>query len=108
MAEGPQYLKVDAQPEPEEDSGTARYYSNYAALTITPEEFVLRFGERDLKDANKVREAARVYLNLHHAKRLVIAMTRSLKAYEQTFGEIVADPVASLDAETKKKFGIPE
>lgn len=37
-------------------------------------------------------EVARVYLTLAHAKRLVIAMARSLKAHEELFGEINADP----------------
>ena len=104
----PEVHKTNEQPEPEEDSRTERYYSNYAALAVTPEEFILRFGERNLKDPNKIIEAARVYLSLPHAKRLVIAMARSLKAHEETFGEIVTDPVASLDAETKKKLGITE
>ena len=103
-----QVRKLDPQPEPEESPQTARYYSNYTGISVTSEEFVLRFSERDMKDPDKVIETARIYLGLPHAKRLVIAMARSLKAHEATFGEIITDPVAALDPETKKKLGITE
>lgn len=99
---------VAQQLEPEPNSQTMRFYSNFAGIAATPEEFILRFGERDLKDHNKVIEAARVYLSFPHAKRLVIAMARSLKAHEEVFGEIIPDPITGLSAEVKKKLGIED
>lgn len=96
----------EAMPEPEPNSQTIRVYSNYAGLSSTAEEFMLRFGERDLKDPNKVTEVVRVYLSFPHAKRLVVAMARSLQAYEEVFGEITADPIEALSPETKKKLGL--
>lgn len=99
--------KAVQQPEPEPNPQTQRFYSNYAGLATTPEEFILRFGERDLKNA-RVVEVARVYLSFPHAKRLVIAMARSLKAHEEIFGEIIADPLNALSPDLKKRIGLED
>lgn len=95
-------------PEPESTSETVRLYSNYAAVSATPEEVILRFCQRDMKDPNRVIEIARVFLSLPHAKRLVIAMGRSLKSYEEIFGEVPADPVQTLTPEVRKKLGVTD
>jgi hypothetical protein len=94
------------QPEPQSTAQTLRVYCNYAGMAATPEEFILRFCDRDLDDSNKATEIVRVFLSLPHAKRLVIAMARALKGYEEIFGEIKADLVTGLSEESKTKLGV--
>jgi hypothetical protein len=93
-------------PEAQATPQTIRVYCNYVGMAATTEEFILRFCERDLDDPTKATELVRVFLSLAHAKRLVVAMARSLKGYEDIFGEIETDPVKGLSDDARTKLGI--
>lgn len=88
--------------EPVSDLNTAVLYANYAAVSSTPEEFVFRFCQRSLEGDERPKEVARIFVSLNHAKRLLIAMGRTLQVYEEMFGEIPIE--ATLTPEGKKKL----
>jgi hypothetical protein len=103
-----QTILTASQPEPTSTPQTLHLFANYTALTATPEEFILRFCLRDLGDPDKATEIARVFITLGHAKRLVSAMARSLKAYEDLFGKVADDPAQHLTPEGRAVLGIKE
>jgi hypothetical protein len=78
--------------EPESDSNTLSVYSNYVGMLSTPDEFIIRFCQKALESGERPKERARVYLSLSHAKRLMLAMVRSIQQYEVVFGEISVEP----------------
>ena len=82
------------------------HYSNYASVAAAPEEFVFRFCVRDVDNDQAATETARIYLPVGHAKRLFLAMGRTLKAYENLFGEIAIEP--QLTAEGRKAMGLTD
>jgi hypothetical protein len=96
----------EPEPEPTPTPQTVHLYANYTALTASPEEFILRFCLRDFNDPSKATELARVFVSLGHAKRLVIALARSIKSYEELFGEITADPLQRLTPEGRTRLGV--
>jgi len=102
MADDPTELDISRTSEPK------YFYSNYAAITAAPEEFIFRFCIRDPDEPARIKELARVFITLGHAKRLVSAMARSLKLYEENFGEIVADPISHATPALKRKLGITD
>jgi len=106
---------ADEQPEPEQvqpqvqvlsSPDTQVIYSNYTAVTAAPEEFIMRFCIRNVDDPATAMETIRVFLTLAHAKRLVLAMARSVKAYEDLFGEIPIEPTEHLTEEGRARLGI--
>jgi hypothetical protein len=109
MADNKPPEKVSSeQPDPDPTPQTVKIYSNYAGVQITAEEFIIRFAERDPRDVGKATEIARVYVSLQHAKRLAIAMIRTIRAHEEVFGLIAEDPIKKLSPEAKAKLGIEE
>lgn len=81
-------------------------YSNYASVAAAPEECVFRFSQRSLDSENDATEVVRIYLPIAHAKRLVFAMSRTIKVYEELFGEIAVEP--QLTPEGRKVMGLPD
>jgi hypothetical protein len=99
---------VDDRPdgtlqEPESAADNVILYSNYAAVTATPEEFILRWCQREVGDPTKPIERVRVYISLWHAKRLLAALARTIQTHEELFGPIEE---RALTPEAQKKFGI--
>jgi hypothetical protein len=80
------------------------FYSNIASVSLTPEEAILHFGQRDSEDPNKGEGVAKVYLSLPHAKRLASVLAKGLSRHEEVFGEIIADPEKRLSPEILKKI----
>jgi hypothetical protein len=95
-----------AEPELFSDARTLVFYSNYTAVTMTPDEVVLRFAERDLGDATKALEMARLIVSPAHAKRLMSVLVTIIKTYETNFGPLVVDPLQRLTPEGRKNLGI--
>jgi Protein of unknown function (DUF3467) len=83
-------------------------YSNLASVTMTPEEAILTFGMRDVDSPNTGTTIAKLYISPAHAKRLAAALARIVQGYEETFGEIAADPIDRLSKGARQKLGIPE
>ena len=96
------------RPEPKlhSDSRTRVFYSNYTALTMTPDEVIFRFAERDLEDPGRALEVARLFVSPGHAKRILAVLANIVRIYETNFGEILADPVERLTPEGRKKLGL--
>lgn len=97
-------------PEPKlsSDSRTMIFYSNYTAVTMTPDEVIFRFAQRDLEDAAKALEVARIAVSPQHAKRLLVVLANIVKIYETNFGELAADPLQRLTPEGRKNLGVDE
>jgi hypothetical protein len=86
-------LPIDAPPP------THVVYANVCNVRITPEEVGLYFGQRKFDDPNQGQGVVTVYTNLSHAKRLALVLLRSIKNYEELFGEIPENPLAEISPE---------
>jgi hypothetical protein len=95
-----------AEPKLYSDARTMIFYSNYTAITMTPDEVIFRFAGRDLEDAAKALEVARLVVSPAHAKRLLGVLANIIKIYETNFGELAADPLQRLTPEGRKNLGI--
>ena len=94
------------EPELYSDSRTMIFYSNYTAVTMTPDEVIFRFAGRDLEDPAKALEVARLIVSPGHAKRVLAVLANIVRIYETNFGEIVADPLQRLTPEGRKNLGV--
>jgi|SRR5882724_9195730 len=92
-------VTITNQPEPKPDSKTVAIYSNYAAVFSASEEFIIRFCQKSLDDGERPVELARIYLTLSHAKRLMMAMARTIEQYETLFGQINIEPRLTPEGE---------
>jgi hypothetical protein len=63
-------------------------YSNFVLTAHTASEFILDFA-RMLPGTKKAKVHARVILTPQSAKSLFVVLERTIKKYEETFGEIV-------------------
>ncbi len=97
-----------AEPELYSDSRTLIFYSNYTAITMTPDEVIFRFAGRDLEDPAKALEVARLIVSPAHARRILAVLANIVRIYETNFGEIVADPLQRLTPEGRKNLGVDE
>lgn len=68
-------------------------FSNSARVAFSAEDVSLSFGLRDVNNPALTHLELRVYMSLPHAKRLAVAMARSIRRIEEAFGhEIEANP----------------
>jgi hypothetical protein len=102
----PETLRTGMLGEPKADINTVTLYSNYAAVTSTPDELIFRFCQRSLEGEERPLEIARVIVSLSHAKRILMALGQTLKAYEELFGQIPLEK--PLTAKGKEKLGSRE
>jgi len=77
-----QQIKVELK-EPEAEG----IYSNWVMITYSPSEFVIDFG-RILPGLPKTRIYSRIVMTPQHVKRLLGALQKNVKVYEEKFGEI--------------------
>jgi len=77
-------------------------YSDLMEIKVTAEEIVLHFGLKKNVESDGAVGVAKIYLSVPHAKRVADALTNSLNAYEQLFGEIEANPENRLTPEARK------
>jgi hypothetical protein len=77
-----------------DDSDIASQYANIATATATREEFFLLFGTHqnwrgtEVSDKVNVKLSNRMVLSPFAAKRLLMVLNHSIKAYEERFGKI--------------------
>ncbi len=77
-----------------DDSDIESQYANIATATATREEFFLLFGTHqnwrgtEVSDQVNVKLSNRMVLSPFAAKRLVMVLNHSIKAYEERFGKI--------------------
>ncbi len=71
-----------------EDAGVSTQYANFFAISASPEEVVLDFGNTRRTEAARARVEARVVVSPANAKRLAMALGQTIKAYEDKYGVI--------------------
>jgi hypothetical protein len=71
-----------------EDAGVLSQYANFFAVSAAPEEVVLDFGNTVRADPSRVRVQSRVVLSPANAKRMLMAIGQTVKAYEDRYGTI--------------------
>ncbi len=80
-----------------DDSKAHTTYSSNCIINATPEEFVVGF-VRDMPSGRGANGSAvvtiesRIIMSPWAAKRLVIALARALRTFEETYGELEVDP----------------
>ena len=85
-----------SQPAIKIDSSQAvARYTNFSQVIGTPEEMIIDFGLNPRGPAGKpedgIRIDQRVVMNYYTAKRLSLALQKSLQRHEEMFGEIEID-----------------
>lgn len=71
-----------------EDAGVLSQYANFFAVSAAAEEVVLDFGNTGRTDPTRVRVQSRVVLSPANAKRMLMAIGQTVKAYEERYGTI--------------------
>jgi hypothetical protein len=77
-----------------DDANVIAHYSNYVRVTATPEEVIFDFGLNPQPFATgeqSVKVSERLVLNFFTAKRLLMALQRTIERHESTFGPIELD-----------------
>ena len=80
-----------------DDSKAHTTYSSNCIINATPEEFVVGFArdvqsERGAKNSAMLTIESRIIMSPWAAKRLVIALARTLRTFEEVYGELEVDP----------------
>jgi hypothetical protein len=75
-------------------------YANFALVATAAEEIILSFGVRTGEDTT-VRIKDKVILSPKNAKRLLAALSQSLRLYEEKFGTIDASFAAPKEKPAK-------
>ncbi len=80
-----------------DDSKAHTTYSSNCIINATPEEFVVGFArdvqsERGAKNSAMLTIESRIIMSPWAAKRLVIALARTLRTFEEAYGELEVDP----------------
>jgi hypothetical protein len=79
---------------PIDNKSLATTYTNFARVSVTPEELILDFGLNPGTEPNPkepVKMTARVVMNYYNAKRLLLALQRVIQEHEKTYGELELD-----------------
>jgi hypothetical protein len=77
-----------------DEDNVAAHYANFARVTATPEEVIVDFAlnpQPFAVERQVVRVSERLVLNFYTAKRLSIALLRTIERHESTFGPIELD-----------------
>ena len=76
--------KIDIEIKPEIAQGR---YANLAIITHSSSEFILDFAQ-NMPGMPKMQVGSRIIMTPEHAKRLLGALTETIRKYESQFGEI--------------------
>jgi len=88
------------QPQPAEgaqqrlqldETGVTTSYANFFLVTAGPEEVMLLFGIRS-GDGTRAKIEERLVVSPSNAKRILLALSQTLKRYEDAFGTIDLTP----------------
>ena len=77
------------------------FYTNIAGLVVSPEEVAINFGLVNPDNPEEIFNIVRIYMSPGHAKRLALALQRTIDQYEQTFG-VLPDPESFITPEMRK------
>ena len=82
-------------------------YATNVNVSFRPEEVFLEFGQAGNGSVpGQVTRLGTYCISPGHAKRLLLALQRSLERHERLFGEVVSDPAARLTIEGKHMLGL--
>ena len=79
-------------------------YSNFASISVSNDDVVIHFAQRVSGNPEVGKGVMMVFMGLAHAKRLALALNKSLGEYEKNFGEIITDPIERLSPEARKSL----
>jgi hypothetical protein len=79
-------------------------YSDLARVMVTPEEVIFHFGLRREDEPNEAIGFAKIFVSLHHAKRIASVLLNGIKEHEGFFGEIEAEAEKRLTPEGREKI----
>ena len=79
-------------------------YSNMCGVQFGPEDVMLQFAIRDTANPNHGYAVSRVYSNVSNMKRLILILNKSLKDYEDIFGEVSVDPTDRITPEGMRRI----
>ncbi len=74
-----------------DETGVTTGYANFFLVTAGPEEIVLLFGIRS-GDGSRAKIEERIVVSPSNAKRILLALSQTLKRYEDAFGTIDLTP----------------
>ncbi len=75
-----------------DDKEVPVYYSNFATVGSSEEDFIIQFCRRPLREMDATLPVATVYVSRKHAKRLAEVLNIVIKANEADFGMIEVVP----------------
>lgn len=79
-------------------------YANINGVTVTPDEVIMHFGLRRTDEPTEADGVAKIYLNLPHAKRIMLVLNALIAEHEMMFGEIHPEPEARLTDAGRKRL----
>lgn len=85
---------AEAAPQPRltvDEAGVATSYANFFLVSAGADEVMLLFGIRS-PDGTRAKIEDRIVLTPANAKRVLLALSQTLKRYEDTFGNIDLAP----------------
>ena len=88
-----------------DDAGAVTRYANFFLVTAGPEEVLLLFGLRSA-DGARARIEERIAVTPANAKRILLALSQSLKRYEDAFGTIDITPKTQMRPPMTKPGGV--
>ena len=83
-----------------DDSTATTSYANFVLVTAGPEEILMLFGLRSA-DGARAKIEDRIAVSPSNAKRILLALSQTLKRYEDAFGTIDLTPKQPLQREEK-------
>ena len=92
QAAGGEGAEQSQQPRLSVDDSTATTrYANFFLVSAGPEEIMMLFGLRS-GDGTRAKIEDRIAVSPSNAKRILLALSQTLKRYEDTFGTIDLTP----------------
>jgi len=82
-----------------DDTGAVTRYANFFLVTAGAEEMVMLFGIRS-GDGSRAKIEERIVVTPANAKRILLAMSQTLKRYEDAFGTIDLTPKQPVNPPT--------
>jgi len=87
----------DAQQQCQVDpSSLPVHFTNSVQFYCSPEELIMEFGTRSVENPELSEPRVRIVTTLPHAKRMLQALVRVIKAHEEAFGAIEENPQKRL------------
>ncbi len=77
-----------------DDRGVSLESSDFWTLNSTPEEVIIRFGNARSQGSDPVKISHKIVMNYYNAKRLLAALSQTVKGYEQALESMDIEPKA--------------